>query len=243
MYMKKYMIIIISLFLFGCVSSQQPKKFNVKPTFCYDGECFSIEQKNNLLLFNTSMPEGEYKIEQVITNISSDKEEAENNIISMRVQDDIVTFEIKNLLVKYNQKNQKIIHIVDKSGVLTPSQTNSLKGLFKKALGLYLSPYASSGEIIPSKYNLNFGKANMEIDAFCYVHGETYYNDQKYPLVEIKGEGKLRVNGSSIPVIYSGYFIKEPTRNIYVKSVIDMTLKIDNTSQRMRIIEMQKIVQ
>lgn len=234
---------IISIFLFGCVSSQNSKIFNVMPTFCYDGECFSIEKNNNILLFNTNMPEEEYKIEQVITSISSGKEETEKNIITMKVQNDIVTFEIKNLLVQYNQKNQKIIHIVDKSGVLTPSQLNSLKGGFKKALGLYLSPYASSGEIIPSNFNLHFGKVNIEIDADCYVHGETYYNNKKYPLVEIKGEGKIRINGSSIPVIYSGYFIKDPTMNLYVKTVFDMTLKIDNTSQRMRIIEISKIVQ
>ena len=251
--MKKYIIFIILLLLSGCVSLQQSKTFNVMPTFCHDGECFSIEKRSNLLVFNANLPEGEHKIETVITCIFSGNDETEKDINTQlennkyeyrRVHNDIVTWEINDLLVQYNQKTQKIIHFVDKAGTLTPAQINSLKGSFKKKLGLDLPPYASSGEIFHADFNLNLAKNyNIKMNADYYIHGETYYNNKKYPLVEIKGEGKMRMDGSSIPVIYSGYFIIDPTMNITVKSVSDATLKMDGTSHTMRIISTSKIVQ
>lgn len=241
--MIKLIILIISIFISGCSSSQNPKIFNVLPNFCYDGECYIIDMQSNMLLFNTNMPEGDYKIQSVTKMILLGDEKIEKDVMHMKIINDIVNFEIEDLLVQYNQRKQKIVQIIDKSGTLTPKQTSFLKKMFEKSFNLYLPPYASSGDTSKIKFDFNLGAAKIKINADIYIHGKTYYNKKKLPLVEIKGHGVMKNNGFSTPAVYSGYFIKDTELNINAKSVMDLTLKNEDVSQTIRIITKDKVIQ
>lgn len=61
----------------GCVTTNhgtqiQGEAFNVLPTYCYGDECFDIQRKTAILLFNNNIPDGEYKIIVEMTTLIHD---------------------------------------------------------------------------------------------------------------------------------------------------------------------------
>jgi hypothetical protein len=108
----------------GCVTTNngtqiQGEAFNVLPTYCYGDECFDIQRKTAILLFNNIIPDGQYKTVVKTTMIDNGEEfERSTQTKTINVKGDIDTVEIDNIIFQYNRKKQKVINMIDKSGVL-----------------------------------------------------------------------------------------------------------------------------
>ena len=125
---KLYVTILIlcsCLMFAGCATTNhgtqiQGEAFNVLPTYCYGDECFNIQRKTAIPLFNNIIPDGQYKTMVETTMIGNGEEEVEKSTQTktINVNGDIVTVEIDDIIFQYNQKKQKVINMIDKSGVL-----------------------------------------------------------------------------------------------------------------------------
>lgn len=124
---KLYVTILIlcsCLMFAGCATTNhgtqiQGEAFNVLPIYCYGDECFDIQRKTAILLFNNNIPDGQYKTVVKTTMIDNGEEfERSTQTKTINVKDDIDTVEIDNIIYQYNRKKQKVINMIDKSGVL-----------------------------------------------------------------------------------------------------------------------------
>ena len=204
----------------------QGEAFNVLPTYCYEDDCFNIQKKAAIRLFNNNIPNGQYKTAIKTTTIENGQEEFEKFIKEITVSGDTVTIDSgDDIVLQYNQKKQIITKIIDKTGTLSEKHIKMIRNKFKKSLGLFFSAYASSGDIISHTMQINFGEFDLKMDFDIFVHGITAFEGNKYAVLEVRGSGNTQISEREATVACEGYMIRDGSINSMPKSVMNLTVK------------------
>lgn len=217
----------------------QREAFNISPVYCHEDECFYIQRKTAILLFNI-IPDGQYKYMVEETTIEDGNEEFEKHIQTINVNGNIVTAEIDDLIFQYSQKKRKLINIIDKSGTLNKKEMEKIKNITNQTSGFFLPTYASSGDIISFTMPMKFGKFSIKMNWDYFVHGITTYEGNEYALLEIRGKGTLRINRNKVSVTCRGYALRNSSMIDAARSVMDITLKHNKECFSLKTIMTQK---
>ncbi len=224
------MIISLIMIYDNVANAKQFQTFEVKESFCYSGDCFSIVKSDKIQIYNNNVTNGKRNITGYTSvQINDQPVKKEETIYVYNVKGDVITFETAYFKLTYSQERKMFLTLLDKTRRLTANDMPQIISSTKKQLVDILPvDTCKSGEIIPIEFESNLSNGSVKINVSAYIHGFAHHKNMAVPLIEVKGAGTLTHEGKTTHIQIAGYELKDVDTNIVLKKVIDISLISDS---------------